>query len=68
MENQDKSEDLIVQDLWQTHYQILSLIFPKKLIKLNVNTDTMMENVKLAGLNISIATVFLNTQTSRMIY
>ena len=26
-------------DLWQAHYQILSIIFLKKLIKLNVKTD-----------------------------
>ena len=31
---------LIVQDLWQVHYQILLIIFLKKIIKLNVNTDT----------------------------
>ena len=38
---------LIVQHLWQDHYQILSM--------------------KLAELNISIATVFLNTQTLKII-
>ena len=31
------------------------------IIKLNVNMDIMMKNVKLVELNISIATVFLNT-------
>ena len=30
-------------------------------IKLNVNMDTMIKHVKLGELNISIATVFLNT-------
>ena len=58
---------LIVQDLWQAHYQILSIIFPKEFIELNVNMDMMIENVKLVELNISIATVLLNTQILKMI-
>ena len=58
---------LIAQDLWQAHYQILSIIFLKEFIKLNVNRNTMMKNVKLAELNVNIATVFLNTQTLKMI-
>ena len=58
---------LIAQDLWQAHCQILSLIFLKELVKLNVNTDTMIKNVKPAESNINIATVFLNTQTLQMI-
>ena len=37
---------LIVQDLWQIHYQILSIIFPKVFRELNVNVDTMMKNEK----------------------
>ena len=41
----------------------LSIIFLKEFIKIKENTDTMINNVKLAELNISIATVFLNTQT-----
>ena len=49
---------LIVQDLRQIHYQILSIIFLKEFIKLNVNTDTMILNVNLVGLNINIVTVF----------
>ena len=52
---------LIVQDLWQAHYQILSIIFQKKFIKLNVNMDMMIKNVKLEELNVSIPTVLLNT-------
>ena len=32
---------LIVKDLWQARYQILSIICLKEFIKLNVNTDTM---------------------------
>ena len=30
---------LIAQDLWQAHYQILSIIFLNEFIELNVNTD-----------------------------
>ena len=48
---------LIAQDLWQAHYQILPIIFPKEFIELNLNTDRMIKNVKLVKLNISIATV-----------
>ena len=58
---------LIVQHLWQAHCQILSIMFLKEFIKLNVNTDTKIKNVKLAELNVSIATVFLNSQNSKMI-
>ena len=43
---------LIVQDLWQAHYQILSMIFLKEFIELNVNMDMMIKNVKDAELNI----------------
>ena len=59
---------LIEEDLWQAHYQILSKIFLKEFIKLNVNTDTITKNVKIAELNISIATLFSNTQILKMIY
>ena len=52
---------LIAQGLWQVLYQILSIIFLKEFIELNVNLETMIKNVKLVELNISIATVFLNT-------
>ena len=54
---------LIVQDLWQAHYQILSVIFLKEFIKLNVNTDIMIKIVKHAKLNINLVTVFMNVQT-----
>ena len=37
---------LITQDLWQDHYQILSLIFLKEIMKLNVNVDTMIKKMK----------------------
>ena len=58
---------LIVQNLWQAHYQILPIIFLKEFVKLNVKTDTMIANVKFWKLNISVATVFLNTQILKMI-
>ena len=37
----------IVQDLWQTHYQILSVIFLKEFLELNKNSEMMIKNVKL---------------------
>ena len=49
------------QNLWQAHYQIFSIIFLKEFIELSVNLDLMIKNVKLVELNISIATVVLNT-------
>ena len=58
---------LIAHDLWQALYQILSIIFLKKFIKLNVNTDMKIINVKLVELNVRIATVFLNSQILKMI-
>ena len=39
----------------------------KEFMKLNGNTITMIKFVKLADLNTSIATAFLNTQTLKMI-
>ena len=34
---------LIVQDLWKAHYQILSIIFQKEFIDLNVNSGIMIK-------------------------
>ena len=45
---------LIAQDLWQAHYQILS-------IKLGVNMDIVVRNVKLVELHTNNGTVSLNT-------
>ena len=57
---------LIAQDLWQAHCKILSITFLKEFIKLNVSTD--IKTGKHAELNnTNIATVFLNTQTLKMI-
>ena len=58
---------LIAQDLRQAHYEILSIILLKYLIKLNVNTDMVIKNVKPAELNINLATVVLNIQILKMI-
>ena len=44
---------LIVQDLWQPHYQISSIIFLKKFIELNKNLNTMIKNVRLVELSIN---------------
>ena len=58
---------LTAQDLWQAHYQILSIIFLKEFIELNVNLNMTIINAKLAELNICIVTVFLNTKILKMI-
>ena len=50
---------VIAQDLWQAHYQILLIMFLTKFIELNLNKDTMIKNVKIVQLNVSITTVFL---------
>ena len=46
---------LTVQDLWQAHYQILSVNFLKEFIELNVNTDMInrkkLQNVFNLNLN-----------------
>ena len=47
---------LIAHNLWQAVYQILLIIFPKKFIELNINSDMMIKNVTHVGLNINIAT------------
>ena len=54
---------LIAQIYDKAHYQILSITFSKKFIKLNVNKDMMIKNVKLAELRINIATFFSNIST-----
>ena len=56
-----------LQDFWQAHYQILSIMVLKKLMKLNVNMDMIMKNVKLVELYTKKATVFLNRQILKKI-
>ena len=58
---------LVVQDLWQAHYQILLIILLSEFIKLNVNTNTMIKNVKLEELNTKIVSAFLDAQTLKII-
>ena len=57
----------MVQDLWQIDYQILSIIFLKEFIELNVNFDTTIDNIKHVELNINVATVFLNRHILKVI-
>ena len=52
---------LITKYLWQAHYQSLLLILLKEFIKLNVNIDMKLKNVKRAKLNTKIASAVLNT-------
>ena len=59
---------LIAQDLWQVYYQILLIILLKEFIKLNVNTDTLIKNVKLAESNTKITKTVLNTKALKIIY
>ena len=58
---------LIVQDLWQANYQILSIIFLKEFIKLNVNMGTIIKDVKLVELHKKHANIFLNIQILKTI-
>ena len=53
---------LIAQDLWQAHYQILSIILLKEFIKLNKNMDMITKKVKFAELNTKTVPAFLNTK------
>ena len=50
-----------VQNLWQSHCQVLSIIFLREFIKLNVKLDMIIKSVKNVKLNIKIASAFLNT-------
>ena len=59
---------LIVQDLWQAHHQILSLIFLKefiKFIKCKYRHDD--KKCEIVELNTNITTAFFNTQSINMI-
>ena len=58
---------MIVLDLSQVHYQILSIIFLKEFIKCNVNLDTMIKNMRHMELNISMVAVFLNRKNLKII-
>ena len=49
----------IVQDLWQVHYQIMSIIFLKEFMKLNVNMDTMIKKCGTYGIIYDVCDCFL---------
>ena len=57
---------LIVQDLWQAHYQIFVIISLKEFLKSNVNRSMMIKKLKLAELNTKIVSAVLNTKTLKM--
>ena len=50
---------LIVQDLLQARYQILSMIFLKGFLKLNVNMDTMIKKCETCGIAYKVCNCFL---------
>ena len=53
---------LMAQNLSLADYEILPVTALKESIKLNVNTSTMIKNVKLVELNRNYQTVLLNTE------
>ena len=55
---------LIVQDLWQAHCQILFIIFLKKFIELNANTDIIDKKCETCRIK---GKYFLHTRTLKMI-
>ena len=57
-----------MQDSWQAHYRILLIVSLKEFIKLNVNTDMIIENVENAKSNKKIVSAILNIQMLKMIY
>ena len=54
---------LIVQDLWQAHYQILLPNFLEEFMKSYANIDMIIKNANHVELNTKIISVVLNTQT-----
>ena len=50
---------LIAQDLWHTHYQILSIIFLKEFIELNVNMGMKIKKCETCGINYKYCDCFL---------
>ena len=49
---------LIEQDLWQTHYRILSMIFLKEFIELNENSDTLIKKCETCGIKYTYSDCF----------
>ena len=58
---------LIVQDLWQVHDQISSMIVKKRFIELNVNTDTMIKKCETFGIKYKYCDCFLEYTNFKMI-
>ena len=58
---------LTVKDLRQAHLQTLSIISLMEFIKLNVNLDITMKNVKRMELNTKIVSAILNIKAIKMI-
>ena len=68
---------LRAQDLWQAHYQVLSIIFLKEWIELNENSiknkkndkkwDKKQKNAELCIIRYKDCDFFLNIQTLKMI-
>ena len=52
---------LIAQDLWQAHYQILSIIFLKEFMELNANMDMVIKKlvIKTCGIKYKYCNCFL---------
>ena len=48
----------MTQDLWQAYYQVLLIILMNKFIKLTVNTDMIIKNVKRLELNTKIVSYY----------
>ena len=49
---------LIAQDLWQAHYQILSIIFMKEFIS-NANMDAIIKKCETCGIKYKYCDCFL---------
>ena len=49
---------LIAQDLWQAHYQILSIIFMKEFIS-NTNMDAIIKKCETCGIKYKYCDCFL---------
>ena len=50
---------LILHNLWEAHYQILSIIFLKEFIELNVNLDMMIKKCQTYGIRNKYCDCFL---------
>ena len=56
-----------MQDLRQAHYHPSLIILLKEFIKLIVNTNMIINNVKHVALNIKIVSAFLDMETLKII-